>query len=138
MENYPIGKVIKHISLLIEKNLNKMLVEKDLSASQGFILSFLSRREDKITTTKDIEKEFDIAQSTAFGVIKRLEKKGFVTTSVDESRSTQVFITKTGLELSEYIRECIIATEEMVLSSLTDTEQLIFKEILKKIEGELL
>ncbi len=134
MENYHVGKVIKRISILIEKNINKMLAEKDLSSTQGFVLLFLSKCKNQTSTIKEIEKEFDTAQSTVFGIVTRLEKKGFVTSFVDENRIKFVVITKDGLELSDYIEKSIKTCEKNVFSCLTSTEQSIFIELLKKFE----
>lgn len=137
MENYYIGKTIKHISISIEKSINKVFAEKDLSATQAVVLVFLNKCENHSSTIKMIEKEFDKAQSTMFGIINRLEKKGFVNTYVDEKRNKFVCITEDGLKLSEYIKDCFEAVEENILSCLTSTEQLIFVEILKKIEENM-
>lgn len=134
MKQYNTGKAIKHISILIEKNINKMLAVHDLSATQGVTLLFLSEAQGHQCPIKELEQHFDTAQSTMFGIITRLEKKGFVSSFTDESRTKMVEITADGLNLCGYIQHCIETCEEDFFRCLTSTEKMIMIEILKKVE----
>lgn len=134
MKQYNTGKAIKHISILIEKRINKLLAPLELSATQGVVLLFLGDATEHQYPIKEIEHHFDTAQSTMFGIITRLEKKMFVTTFVDDARTKMVQITPTGLALCTHIQQCIDESEESFFSCLTSTEKMILFALLEKVE----
>ncbi|OON91429.1 MAG: hypothetical protein ATN34_00925 [Epulopiscium sp. Nele67-Bin002] len=134
MDEIKVGKIIKHISISIDKHTNSLLREKDLSMAQALVLVWLSENKEHKLPIKFIEKMSNTAQSTTFGVISRLANKGFVTTYISENRTKVVEITEAGLELIDFIRECISTSEKVMFTSFTKGEYMIFTELLSKIE----
>lgn len=138
MEDTKIGKLFKFLSFNFEKNLNKRLKEKDLSGTQGLVLIWLVDEESKELPIKTIEKKFQTAQSTTLGVINRLEKKELVSTYLTSQRTKIVKITDKGLDLVSCMITYIAEVDEIIFNGFTNGEKIIFIELLKKAENNLL
>jgi DNA-binding MarR family transcriptional regulator len=52
--------------------------EGQLTIMQNWIIGFLDMNEGKEIFQKDIEAEFNIRRSTATGILKLMEKNGFI------------------------------------------------------------
>lgn len=137
MEQFKLTKTMKHIITDLEKNINNRLKEKDLSFSQSVILVKISESADGALPLKELEKRFAVAQSTIFGVISRLEKKGLVQTYLAENKTKIAKITPEGEALTEFIISAIHTTEEDVFKGFTSIERTMFIELLKKAESNL-
>lgn len=135
MENIHVGKIIKQISIGIEKSTNNLLRSKDITATQGVVLLRLKQNKDGMLAIKELEKCFATAQSTMYGVISRLENKGFITTSLDNKKNKVAQITEEGITLCEYIEKCIEESEREMFSCLTKTEYSILLELMLKIQS---
>lgn len=134
-KNQQIFHLLKNTTENIERFANNSLKKHGLTLSQGHILKFLTRQQDNKATLKEIEKNINVAQSTVFGLVSRLEKKGFVSTSHDitDKRIKIVTLTTVGCDSICQLK-CIF--EEIctnALKDLTDVEQILFIELLKKV-----
>ena len=82
--------LIRHIHCAMEKEANNKLREMDLTVSQIYLLQALNHAPDgtHTLTLKALEKQLQIGQSTTVGLVKRLQKKDFVTCtqSIDDKR----------------------------------------------------
>jgi len=90
--------LIKQLHDLMKKTANEQLREKDITFSQLRILSYIYECDGNTATFKDIEKHFLIAQPTVVGLIKKLERKGFVCVCTDDTdrRVKNAFLTEKG------------------------------------------
>lgn len=134
MEEFKLAKSMKHIITYIEKDINIKLKQKDLSFSQGVILVKISKSENGETPLKKLEEKFDVAQSTMFGVISRLEKKGLVQTYLSKNKIKIAKITEEGKDLIDFIVNSIKSTENNMFTGFSIEERFTFIELLKKIE----
>lgn len=135
MEQFKLTKTMKHIITHLEKDINNKLKEKDLSFSQSIILVKIN--ENGELPLKELEKKFAVAQSTIFGVISRLEKKGLVETYLLENKTKVAKITEEGKTLIEFIIDAIHVAEDKAFEGFTATEKSVFIELLKKAESNL-
>ncbi|MGM9639499.1 MAG: MarR family winged helix-turn-helix transcriptional regulator [Butyricicoccaceae bacterium] len=96
--NTPSGLLIKQIHDCLEKNANNALRSRDTTMMQVSVLMALQAAPDKQLSMKALEHHFQIAQSTAAGIISRLEQKGFVEARSDaaDKRVKLVHITAAG------------------------------------------
>ena len=133
MGNVKMSKVIKQLSITLEKHANILMKSKDITSTQGVVLLRIKESEDATTYIKDLEHCFQTAQSTMYGIIGRLETKGLITSSIDEKKNKVVAITKDGETLVEFVKESLQMAESEVFASLTDTEYAILSELMKKI-----
>ena len=92
--------LIRHIHCAMEKEANNKLREMDLTVSQIYLLQALNHAPDGMhtLTLKALEKQLQIGQSTTVGLVKRLQKKDFVTCtqSIDDKRIKIVALTVAG------------------------------------------
>ena len=86
---------------------------------------------------KELEKAMHIAKPTAFGIVKRLEKKSLVESSQSkEDKQIHIIqITPLGKECCYKARERMKQTEAMLISSMTETEQSILITLLQKVRN---
>lgn len=138
MEGTKICKSFKFLSANLEKIVNKKLKEKDLSITQGLVLLWLNEESSNQLPIKTIEKKFGTAQSTTLGVINRLEQKKLVATCLSEHRTKIVKMTQDGLALVAFIETYVEAADDMVLDGFSCGEKMLFFELLKRAEHNLL
>lgn len=133
------GALIKKINDELEKNANNVLRAEDLTFSQIGALLELNSAPDGRLTLKELEKRLHVAQSTAAGIISRLERKALVGAFGDpqDRRIKIIQITPKGAERVQTADLHRIQTEELLLSGLTETEKTIFYSLLKKVYDTL-
>ena len=116
------GALIKKIHDEIEKQANALLRQQDLTLSQMNVLM-------------ELEGLLHVAQSTAAGIVMRLEQKGFVESFPDENdrRVKKVAITPSGLECCKGAASDVERMEARLLTGLTEAERLQFRDLLEKV-----
>lgn len=129
------GKLIKLINDTLEKQANNSLRDQDLTMTQLSALIELNNLPEKQAPLKELERTLHVAQSTAAGIIARLEQKGMVEGFGDASdkRIKMVRITPLGAQYCESTEQRVTEAEEMLLAGLTETERGIFYSLLKKV-----
>ena len=88
---------------------------------------------------KELERKLHVAQSTAAGIITRLEQKKFVESFGDaaDRRIKMVGITQQGVQCCLSAEQNMNQEETLLLSGLTNTEKLIFISLLQKVRNTL-
>ncbi|MFI3141813.1 MAG: MarR family transcriptional regulator [Clostridia bacterium] len=130
--------ILPHIKFLhdrMEKLGNKLLREKDLTLPQAHVLGYLRSKQDLQAPFKDVEKTMNVAQSTAAGIIARLEKKSFIETFYDpnDKRVKIVHLSENGLNAMKEIRVSFDQVENQLLQNLSNEEKETFFELILKI-----
>ncbi len=133
------GFYIKHINDVLQRDSNNALRSQDLTLSQIVVLLQLENAPNGELSLKDLEKRLQVAQSTAAGIIVRLEHKKFVEafSSAEDKRIKMVRITQSGLACCASAQLQMQQTEERLLSQLTETERILFITLLKKVSDSL-
>lgn len=105
----------------------------DLTAAQGPILGYLSRRETP-PCSRDIEEEFHLSHPTVSGLLFRLEKKGFIEFRPDEEdrRCKRIFILEKGRRCNDRIKQIIRDNEAQMLQGFSEEEEALFCAFLKR------
>jgi DNA-binding MarR family transcriptional regulator len=95
----PIRKVVRSINL----DSKKIQKECGLSIPQILALTYLNRASNFQCKQIELRKFLELNSSTVTGIVKRLEKKGFVAKlpAKDDKRSTQLSLTSSGLDILE-------------------------------------
>ena len=132
------GALIKKIHDEIEKQANALLRQQDLTLSQMNVLMELEAIPDHRLTLKELEGLLHVAQSTAAGIVVRLEQKGFVKSFTDENdrRVKKVAITPSGMECCKNAVSDVGRMETQLLSGLTEAEREQFRHLLEKVFKE--
>lgn len=84
-----------------------------------------------------IAAEIGYDRATIGGVIDRLEQKGIVTRMVSrlDRRAREVWLTEKGESLLETIRPVVVALQDEILSSLSESERAVFLDLTRKAIG---
>lgn len=133
------GAIIKQIHDELEKNANNALRPQGLTMAQVGTLLALKDMPEGQCSLKEMEQILHVAQSTAAGIIVRLEQKGLVEGfgSSEDKRIKMVRITPTGEDCCFQAEKSMEETERKLLSGLTETEQSIFYSLLQKVSATL-
>ena len=133
--NYECGKLIKQIHDELEKQANNALSSQNLTLTQMRVLMELESIPSRQLPLKELESLLHVAQSTAAGIVVRLEQKGYVESFTDpnDRRAKMVSITASGLECCKKAQSHIKNMEEQLLSELTELEKNQFYNLLQKI-----
>lgn len=129
------GALIKQIHDELEKRSNNSLRSAGLTMAQVGVLLELETAQDCQLSLKELEKRLHVAQSTAAGIVTRLEQKGFVESigSPEDRRVKLVRLTAAGAHCCRLAEREMDATETELLSGLTETERAIFLTLLEKV-----
>lgn len=133
------GALIKQIHDELEKRVNNALRPLDLTMAQIGVLLALSESDGGTFSLKQLEQLIHVAQSTAAGIVSRLEKKGLVEGYGDSSdrRIKMVHITEAGIACCMDAERYMNDTEKEMMSGLTEEEQTIFRMLLMKVRNSV-
>lgn len=133
-EFVPNGLLIKQLHDSLEKQANNDLRAKDLTMMQVSVLQALQRAEEKRLPMKQLERYFQIAQSTVAGIVSRLERKGLVEARGDaaDKRVKLVQITKAGEAFCEEASAQMRKAEARLVDGFSDEERAQFNALLFK------
>ncbi|MBO5998623.1 MAG: MarR family transcriptional regulator [Lachnospiraceae bacterium] len=137
--SYECGALLKQIHDMTEKHANNSLRGIGLTLSQMHVLLALHNEPGQTLSMKELEKHLLVAQSTTFGLISRLEQKGFVEI-VPDAADRRVKLVKLTASGNDCVSGSDVKRREMetlLLSSLTASEQKEFFRILTKVRDTL-
>lgn len=131
--------LIKQLHDGLEKQANNSLRSQDLTMSQVGVLIELRFSPEKQMALKELERRLHVAQSTAAGIVVRLEQKGFVEGFGDanDRRIKMLRITPAGEECCQLADQHMAAFEETLLTGLTEAERTTFVALLKRAASNL-
>ena len=134
-----IGFDFKRIHVTIEAKVNSDLREKGLTFSQMGVMRCLFRNREGIATQKDIETFLSLKHPTVVGIIRRLEKNGFVTVSENHGpgRSKVVALTDKGKAVKDSLKESREAWERLMLRGFSDSEADTLQVLLERVHRNL-
>ena len=129
------GILFKRIHDGIEKKVNNNLKSSDLTMSQMITLFTLSAQPTKEMTLKELEGAINVAQSTAAGIVCRLEQKGFIFSygQEEDKRIKNIRITESGEKCCIDAEEDMESLEREFLKNLTEEEKLQLNSLLIKV-----
>ena len=133
------GSLLKQINDALERQANNSLRVDDLTMAQMGVLLALDRTDSKQMTLKELERIIRVAQSTAAGIVSRLEQKGFVECfgSAEDRRIKVVRLSESGAQRCRASEQGMAEAEGHILSSLTEAEREIFTMLLRKVRDSL-
>ena len=131
--------LLKQIHDVQEKNINNTLRNLDLTFSQINVLRALVHSTDKQMSLKELEKTLHVAQSTTARIVTKMESKGLIDSfsDVSDKRIKYIRVTQYGEQYSSNAKQKLEEEETRLLSSLTETEKMVFVSLLQKITSNL-
>lgn len=131
--------LLKQIHDVQKKNIDNTLRNLDLTFSQINVLRALVHSTDKQMSLKELEKILHVAQSTTARIVTKMEGKGLIDSfsDVSDKRIKYIRLTQYGEQYSSNAKQKLEEEETRLLSSLTETEKIVFVSLLQKIAGNL-
>lgn len=137
-EPIPLGRMIHMLSHQMKRNNSAAAIIDDngLTVMQKHILNFiLLETLHKEVYQKDIEEEFQIRKSTVTGILKLMEKNGFIyrESVKKDARLKRILPTKKSEALRPSILLHISESESQLTQGITVEELAVCKQVLQKM-----
>lgn len=142
MRKREVGHEIHAISKLLGRRIEAEKREQgisDVTTMQIWIIGYLYDHRDREVYQKDIERDFTITRSTVTGILKLMEKKGFIrrTTVPEDARLKKLILLEKGEVLLKGVRSHIEQTEKMLVQGLSEEEVETLFRLLEQIRNNL-
>ncbi|WP_342757502.1 MarR family winged helix-turn-helix transcriptional regulator [Kineothrix sedimenti] len=135
----PLAFRIKSLNNQIRRYFERTAIlenDANLTGMQYGILGFLAEQSSKTDVyQKDIEAEFNIRRSTASGMLKLLEKEGFIIRENDsgDTRLKKIIMSDRAKELNKVAKANMEKLQVLLTRGISDKEMEQFYATLKKI-----
>lgn len=135
MKNETLGLIFRRIAHAAKKETDNNLRKLNLTMSQGLVLEYLNNTTDEELTQKSIEQHFNLQHPTVSGILKRLEKHGFIISSVNKTdrRVKDISLTDKARHIEEIARKDKKQLEETLVKGLSDEEKETLRKLLTKV-----
>jgi len=129
------GLLLKKICDAVERINNANLKRYRLTDSQLRYLIFLYENQSRKIPMKKLEEQFQVAQPTVAGIVRRLEEKDLIKTAVSaaDSRAKTVELSAAGLELLNRGIQQQRRIENWITDDLTRAETEQLRRLLNKV-----
>lgn len=133
-----LGFVIRTLYILIKRevdNLEEETYGETITATNRFILLYLSKNADRDIFQRDLEEVFSVRRSTMSSVLQRMEDKGLLTRSaVDyDARLKKIALTEKGMIMHRQMESSIDRMEEKLIRGLSREETETLLSLLEKV-----
>eukprot|EP01029_Cantina_marsupialis_P022068 TRINITY_DN537408_c0_g1_i1.p2 TRINITY_DN537408_c0_g1~~TRINITY_DN537408_c0_g1_i1.p2 ORF type:complete len:142 (-),score=30.70 TRINITY_DN537408_c0_g1_i1:476-901(-) len=127
------GILVANIRNSIKNNLEKLLLEHDISAAQSVLIRRLCEKD--CLTQQELARDTYLKPSSLTLMVDKLEKKGFVERKAkkDDRRAFLVCLTTKGKELEKVINTASSEVEEAAFKGVTMEEKKILLNTLKTV-----
>ncbi len=134
-DQMPVSFKCKVIADQFASKLNYQQQQEGITFSQMAIIGYLADNTDHNVTLKELSLACHIKHPTAIGLIKRLEDKGLVTSSVSENNRKYriISITDKGLDYFDFSKKRLESMDSALISPLNEDEQKVLNEMLDRI-----
>ena len=127
------GHSIRMLYWANDQAMTATLATMDLTASQGRILAFIAHSPQP-PCPRDMEEAFHLTHPTVSGLLRRLEKKGFIRIDPDpaDRRCKRVSLDVKGRECLAKMDATIASNEEKLVKDFTEEEKNLFSDFLTR------
>lgn len=131
---------LKTLDLALTRAMAAALKGEAVTASQAGVLLFLAQRHGESIPNRRIEEFFGISNPAASSMVKRLEPKGLVATSInpDDKRCYCVEITDYGYKCMVAADEKAMRLDEQILDGLSPKEANLALKFVERMTANLL
>lgn len=112
---------------------------EELTMMQSWIIWFLYEHSEEDIYQRDIEAEFSIARSTATGILKLMEKRGYIRrVSVErDARLKKLELTEVGIRMQEGTIRNINRLESTLRQGISDEDLEVFFRVIRKMRSNI-
>lgn len=135
MDYKHVGRLIRNLSNIFDKEFNKVALKYDLTTSQSMVLIYLQKNTNQETNPIDLEKHFNYSHASILGILKRLEEKKFITISKSDKdkRFRIIKISEKGINTEKNIKKSLKQVIDRLYVDINDNEKDIFINILHRM-----
>ncbi len=129
----PLGRLVHRLSHQMKRQNQTNLYCSGLTPIQNHILGFiLLESQHRDLYQKDVEEEFQIRRSTATGILKLMEKNGFIYRKSDkkDARLKRIIATERSEGIRKELQEGIQRTETRITSGISEEELSVCRHVL--------
>ena len=132
---YEIRILNQVIGRLVNSYQSKVDEKAGINRMQGWIIGYLYRHSEEDVFQKDVEAEFQIARSTASGILQAMEKKGLITRESipRDARLKRLVLTEKGMEFQMEIMDNFDRIQKVLRSDIPLEKMECFMEVLDMI-----
>mgnify|MGYP004651889841 FL=1 len=132
---YEIRILNQVIGRLVNSYQSKVDEKAGINRMQGWIIGYLYRHSEEDVFQKDVEAEFQIARSTASGILQAMEKKGLITRESipRDARLKRLVLTEKGMEFQMEIMDNFDRIQKVLSSDIPPEKMECFMEVLDMI-----
>jgi MarR family multiple gene transcriptional regulator MgrA len=134
MKQYDNARLIVQLGNSIVQNRNTAAAKFGLTSGQALIMKFLLKRRDSGEINQlDIQKDMNLSHQTVTGMLRRLERDGYVIReqSPRDKRYKRITMAQEAKELEQALKEVAHCAEEKVIEGMTEAEQVEFNRLLR-------
>ena len=139
--NRHIGYEVRTLDNMIGRLVNAYQAKVDEKAGinrmQGWIIGYLYRHSEEDVFQKDVEAEFQIARSTASGILQVMEKKNLITRESipRDARLKRLVLTEKGMEFQMEIMENFERVQRTLSEDIPPEKMECFLEVVDLIKA---
>ena len=137
-----VGKELRSLNNLILRHFENSPQRKKIetvTGTNGWIIVYLSRNQDRDIFQKDLETQFGITRSTASKVLNLMERKGLVQREkvACDARLKKIVLTQKALELSDMMNKGAAYFERTLTNGFTEDEQDTLLDYIQRMKNNL-
>lgn len=140
-EERKIGRELKRLNNLMCRRFERdwKCCMEDATVMHGWILVYIAKNEPREIFQRDIEREFNIAKSTATSILKLMEKKDLITrVSVEyDERLKKLCLTDKGRGITQSMRGYAEESDRGLIEGIPPEQLQIFYQVLDRIRDNI-
>ena len=123
----------------LENEIHSRMTAYRAAMMQSWIIRFLYEHSEEDIYQRDIEAEFSIARSTATGILKLMEKRGYIRrVSVErDARLKKLELTEVGIRMQEGTIRNINRLESTLRQGISDEDLEVFFRVIRKMRSNI-
>lgn len=127
MQKRAIGIELRSLNNLIMRYMENQPSKKEVdraTATNGWIIGYIAKNQDRDVFQRDLEEEFSITRSTASKVINLMVQKGLIErrSVSNDARLKKLVLTEKSLEFSKKMQPEVKKMESNLLKGFTEEE----------------
>lgn len=137
-----LGHAIHHLDATFNRQFLKEGVKAGLdevTLMNGWILAYLYHHQEKDVYQKTLESAFGCSRSTVTGIVKLMEKKGYIRRESvpGDARLKKLVLTEVGIQTHYTVSNILEHIEEKLVNDITNEELGNFYVIIDKLHKNL-
>ena len=141
MDKKNLGRMLNCCGKMVKLNVDAELRRSghNVTPVQSQALEYLYKHKDEDITQRDLERALQLKPSTINGVVERLLEKEYISrcTCPTDGRCRLLHLTEAGEGMVESFRAALDRTDAAVLGDLTEEEQELLYNLLRRIYTHL-